>query len=89
LVIQLQLVVEDGDLAIPDGGDLGDLLLQRHARDQVIDARLDRGGSILVHRQGGFGGGRGGGKRDRRTDGAQRSADVAQVNERAEAAHRA
>ena len=48
--IKLQPIVEDLDLAFPNGGDLRDLLVQRHARDQVVDARLHRRGRILVER---------------------------------------
>jgi hypothetical protein len=46
--IELQLRVENLGLGIPDGGDLGDLLIQRHAGDQVVDSRLNGSVSIFV-----------------------------------------
>ena len=46
---------------LPDGGDLGDFLLQRHAADEVFDAVVDRSGGVAVEGvgRGLFGGGGG------------------------------
>ena len=48
--IELQFGVEHLRLGIPDAEHLSDLFLQRHARQQILDARLDRRCGILVDR---------------------------------------
>ncbi len=73
--IEVAVGVLDIALALPDAGDLRDLLLQGHAREEVIDPRRDRRLRILVDRLVG-----GAGRRD---DACRRQCEDAGGRERA------
>ncbi len=55
--VEITLGVEDGALLLPQTFHLGDLFLQRHALDQVVDARRHRRCRILVQKLAGHGSG--------------------------------
>ena len=48
--IELQLLIEDRDLAIPDGEHLRHLLRKRHTRQQILHPCLHRGVGIAIER---------------------------------------
>jgi hypothetical protein len=48
--IEFEFRIEHPALVLPDALHLRDLFLQGHARQQILDARLDAGGGILVGR---------------------------------------
>ena len=47
--VECELVVHDGRLVVPDRRDLRDLLVDAHARNEVLDAGLDRRRGILIY----------------------------------------
>ena len=49
--VELQIAVENRGLVDPDAEHLGHFLLQRHALEQIFDARGDRSRSVLVNRR--------------------------------------
>ena len=50
--IEPAVAIGDGPLALPQAQHLADLLLERHAGEQVVDAAFDRQGRVEIGRSG-------------------------------------